>query len=194
MTLPSAQEPVSERAAVDRRPLRELLPTGNLRLIVAAGMLAAVVASFAKFGLTGHALIGAVLTPVLVLLAAIDARHGLLPNVIVGPAILAVGAIVAVSDPGSFLGHLAVAAAAGGFFFAFAAFFPRSFGMGDAKLVFLLGLALGSRAVGALILGCLAAGVAALVIVASRGSAARKEAFSYGPYLALGGLVAYFLS
>ena len=81
----SAQEPASEPAPVDRRSLQELLPTGTLRLLVGAGMVAAVVASFAHFGLTGHALLGAVFTPVLVLLAAIDARNRLLPNVIIGP-------------------------------------------------------------------------------------------------------------
>ena len=188
------QEPASEPAAAERRPLQELLPTGTLRLLVAGGMVAAIVASFAHFGLTGHALLGAVLTPVLVLLAAIDARHRLLPNVIVAPTILAVGVIVAATTPSSFLGHLAVAAATGGFFFAFAAFFPGSLGMGDAKLVFLLGLALGSRAFGALILAFLGVAVAAVYLVAKRGAAARKETIPFGPFLAFGGLVAYFLS
>ena len=192
--LVSVQEPASEPAPVDRRSLPELLPTRNLRLLVGAGMLAAVVASFAHFGLTGHALLGAVFTPVLVLLAAIDARNRLLPNVIIGPAILAVGVILAASDPASFPGHLAVAAATGGFFFAFAAFFPGSLGMGDAKLVFLLGLALGSKAFGALILAFLGLLVVALYIVAKRGVAARKETIPFGPFLAFGGLVAFFLS
>jgi leader peptidase (prepilin peptidase) / N-methyltransferase len=193
VALLSAQEPASEPATVDRRPLREVLPTGAFGVLVGVGMVAAAVASFAHFGLTGHALLGAVLTPVLVLLAAIDARNRLLPNVIVGPTILAVGVILAASAPGSFLGHLAVAAAAGGFFFAFAAFFPGSLGMGDAKLVFLLGLALGSKAIGALILAFLGLLVAALYIVARRGAAARKETIPFGPFLAFGGLVAFFL-
>jgi prepilin signal peptidase PulO-like enzyme (type II secretory pathway) len=178
---------------VDRRPLRELLPTGSLRVLVAAAMLAAAVASFAKFGLTGQALLGAVFAPVLVLLAAIDARHRLLPNVIVYPTILAVGVIVAATAPGSFLGHLAVAAAAGGFFFAFSAFFPGAMGMGDAKLVFLLGLALGSKTLGALFIAFLALLVAALYLIAKRGPAARKETIPFGPFLALGALVAFFL-
>lgn len=195
MSVPSLsmQEPASEKAAEARRPLSELLPTGTLRVVVAVAMVAAVVASFVRFGLTGYALLGAVLTPVLILLAAIDAKHLLLPNVIVGPTILAVGVIVAVSTPGSFLGHLAVAAAAGGFFFAFSAFFPGALGMGDAKLVFLLGLALGSKALGALILSFMGLLVAALYVVFKRGAAARKETIPFGPFLALGGLLAYFL-
>lgn len=189
----SAQEPVTQPGSAERRPLRELLPTGTLRVLVAAGMAAAVVGSFAHFGFTGHALLGAVFAPVLVLLAAIDARHRLLPNLIVYPTILAVGVIVAATDSGSFLGHLAVAAAAGGFFFAFAAFFPGAMGMGDAKLVFLLGLALGAKTLGAIFIAFVALLVAALYVIAKRGAAARKETIPFGPFLALGGLVALFL-
>jgi prepilin signal peptidase PulO-like enzyme (type II secretory pathway) len=189
----SAQEPLVETGAAARRPLDELLPTGTLRVLVAVAMAAAVIASFSHFGLTGHALLGAVLAPALILLAVIDAKHRLLPNVIVLPTTLAVGVIVAASAPGSFLGHLAVAAAAGGFFFAFSAFFPGALGMGDAKLVFLLGLALGSKALGALILAFLGLLVAALYVIAKRGAAARKETIPFGPFLALGGLLAYFL-
>ena len=66
--------------------------------------------------------------------------------------------------------------------------------MGDAKLVFLLGLALGSKAFGALILAFVGLLVAALYIVAKRGVAARKETIPFGPFLAFGGLVAFFLS
>jgi prepilin signal peptidase PulO-like enzyme (type II secretory pathway) len=188
------QEPVSEPQAAERQrpPLLELLPTGRLRVLVAAGMFAAVVASFAEFGLSGHALVGAVLTPVLVLLGTIDARHRLLPNTIVAPAILAVGVIVAASMPSSFLGHLAVAAAAGGFFLAFSAFFPGALGMGDAKLVFLLGIALGSKALGSILIAFAALLVAALYMIAKRGAAARKETIPFGPFLALGALVVFF--
>jgi prepilin signal peptidase PulO-like enzyme (type II secretory pathway) len=179
--------------AAERRLLVELLPTGRLRVPVAVAMIGAVVASFLHFGLTGHALVGAVFAPVLVLLAAIDARHRLLPNVIVGPTILAVGVIVAASASGSFLGHLAIAAAAGGFFFAFGAFFPGAMGMGDAKLVFLLGLALGAKTLGAVFIAFVGLLVAALYVVAKRGAEARKETIPFGPFLALGGLVAFFL-
>jgi leader peptidase (prepilin peptidase) / N-methyltransferase len=191
----SVQEPASEQPSVaERPPLREILPTGTWRVLVAAGMLAAIVASFTRFGLTGHALVGAVFTPTLLLLTAIDLEHRLLPNSIVLPATLAVGGILAGSDPGTFLAHLAVAAAAGGFFFAFAAFFPGALGMGDAKLVFLLGLALGGRTLGAMFIAFAAVLVAALYIIAKRGAAARKETIPFGPFLVLGGLVAFFLS
>jgi len=191
---PAAQpEPASETPAVERPPLRELLPTGRVALLVAALSLAAVVASFARFGLTGHALVGAVFCPTLILLAAIDLKHKLLPNTIVLPATLAVGLIVAASSPSDFVAHLLAGLALGGFFFAFAAFFPGSLGMGDAKLGFLLGLALGSKTLGATLIAFGGLLVAALYVLATRGISARKDALPFGPFLALGGILAFFL-
>jgi len=161
-------------------------------LVVAAGI-AAVVASFADFGLHGRALVGAVLCPTLVLLAAIDAKHRLLPNAIILPASLAIGLIVAASTPGSFLTHLAAGAALGGFFFIFGTIFAGSLGMGDAKLGFLLGLALGSKTLGATLIAFAGLLVAALYVLATRGASARKDAIPFGPFLALGGILAFFL-
>jgi leader peptidase (prepilin peptidase)/N-methyltransferase len=191
---PAAQpEPASETPAAERPPLRELLPTGRVAALVAALSLAGVVASFARFGLTGHALVGAVFCPTLILLAAIDLKHKLLPNTIVLPATLAVGLIVAASSPGDFVAHLLAGLALGGFFFAFAAFFPGSLGMGDAKLGFLLGLALGSKTLGATLIAFGGLLVAALYVLATRGISARKDALPFGPFLALGGILAFFL-
>ena len=138
-------------------------------------------------------MLGAVLCPALVLLAAIDAKHKLLPNEIILPATLAVGLIVAASTPGSFLSHLAAAAALGGFFFIFGILFAGSLGMGDAKLGFLLGLALGSQVFGATIIAFAGLLVAALYVLARRGVSARKDTIPFGPFLALGGIVAFFL-
>jgi leader peptidase (prepilin peptidase) / N-methyltransferase len=194
MPEPTAQpEPVAEPAEVERRPLSTLLPTGRMRVVVAAVGFALLVASFAAFGLHGRALVGAVFCPALVLLAAIDIEHKLLPNMIVLPASLAVGLIVAASAPGDFVAHLLAGLALGGFFFAFAAFFPGSLGMGDAKLGFLLGLALGSKTLGATLLAFATLLIAALCVLARRGVSARKDAIPFGPFLALGGILGFFL-
>jgi len=190
----SQPEPVTEPAESKSRPLAELLPTGDLRVVVAVAQVGLVIASFVAFGFSGKALVGAVFCPALVLLAAIDAKHRLLPNAIIGPACLAVGLIVAASAPGSFLTHLAAGAALGGFFFIFGTIFAGSLGMGDAKLGFLLGLALGRQTLGAALIAFAGLLVAALYILATRGAAARKDAIPFGPFLALGGIVAFFLS
>jgi prepilin signal peptidase PulO-like enzyme (type II secretory pathway) len=191
---PAAQpESGAETSVVESRPLSELLPTGTTLMVVAGAMFVAVVASFVHFGFTGHALLGAVFCPTLILLAAIDMQHRLLPNMIIVPASLAVGLIVAASAPGDFLWHLAAGAALGGFFFLFAALIPGSLGMGDAKLGFLLGLALGVKTLGAAMIAFAALLVAALYVLFTRGVSARKDAIPFGPFLALGGIVAFFL-
>jgi leader peptidase (prepilin peptidase)/N-methyltransferase len=187
-------EPASEPAAAESRPLADLLPTGNLRVFVVVTGVALVAGSFASFGLSGKALLGAVFCPTLVLLGAIDAKHKLLPNAIIFPATLAVGLIVAASTPGAFLSHLAAAAALGGFFFVFGTIFAGSLGIGDAKLGFLIGLALGAHTFGAAILAFAGLLVAALYVLATRGVSARKDAIPFGPFLAFGGIVAFFLS
>lgn len=193
---PSAQpEPASEAAPkAERAPLRDLLPTGTFRVVVAAAMVAFIIGSFARFGFSGTALLGAAFCPALVLLAAIDLKHKLLPNEIILATSLAVGLIVAASTPGSFLSHLAAGAALGGFFFLFGMVFRGSFGMGDAKLGFLLGLALGSKTLGATLIAFAGLLVAALYVLATRGVSARKDSLPFGPFLALGGILAFFLS
>ena len=186
-------EQASKPARIESRPLAELLPTGTLRVFVVAGALALVVASFARYGFSGKALLGAVFCPTLVLLAAIDAKHRLLPNAIILPATLAVGLILAASTPGDFLSHLAAGAALGGFFFIFGTIFAGSIGMGDAKLGFLLGLVLGAQTFGAALIAFAGLLVAALYVLATRGASARKDAIPFGPFLALGGILAFFL-
>ena len=156
-------------------------------------MVALAAGSFARFGFSGDALLGAVFCPTLVLLAAIDIQHRLLPNEIILAASLAVGIIVAASTPGDFLSHLAAGAALGGFFFLFGAIFAGSLGMGDAKLGFLIGLALGSKTFGATLVAFAGLLVAALYLLARRGISARKDAIPFGPFLALGGILAFFL-
>jgi len=178
--------PVKEPPA-PRPPTRELLPSGRVAAVVALAGIALLVTSFADFGL-----VGAVLCPALVLLGAIDFKHHLLPNDIVLPAALLIGLIVAVSDPGDFLAHLAAGTALGLFFFAFALIFAGSLGLGDAKVGFLLGLALGSRTLTAVMVALIGLLLAALWILATQGLSARKKAIPFGPFLALGGILAFF--
>ena len=52
--------------------------------------------------------------------------------------------------------------------------------MGDAKLGFLLGLALGSKTIGAALIAFAGLLVAALYVLATRGVSARKDAIPFG--------------
>jgi leader peptidase (prepilin peptidase)/N-methyltransferase len=138
--------------------------------------------------------LGLVLVTVLVPITLIDLDHRIIPNKITGPAaIVAVIAIAALDS--DFLPEALIAAAAGGgFFFVAAVLYPRGMGMGDVKLAGMLGLYLG-RAVAPAILIALVAGVAVgAVIIARKGAAeGRKTAVPFGPFLALGGIVAFFV-
>jgi leader peptidase (prepilin peptidase) / N-methyltransferase len=191
---PTATEGQDRAPARLRRPLREVRPRGLRAVVVVAVATALVVADFAHFGFTGWAFIGLVLCPVLVLLTAIDLEHRLLPNVIVLPASLAVIAIVAASEPHQLVAHVAAGVALGGFFFASAAFFPGSIGMGDAKLGLLIGFALGSKTLPAVEISLLAVLVVALGMIATQGASARKKAIAFGPFLALGAILGFFLA
>jgi len=70
---------------------------------------------------------------------------------------------------------------------------PAAMGMGDVKLAALLGAALGKSVGAALFAGLLAGGAYGLVVFAREGLAARRKAIAFGPFLALGGLVVFFL-
>jgi leader peptidase (prepilin peptidase)/N-methyltransferase len=78
------------------------------------------------------------------------------------------------------------------FLFVAALAYPAGMGMGDVKLALLLGVALGRTVPVAMLTGMLAALVPAVVLMIRHGKAARKMGIPFGPFLALGGLVALF--
>jgi leader peptidase (prepilin peptidase) / N-methyltransferase len=137
--------------------------------------------------------LGLVLVTVLVPITLIDLDHRIIPNVITGPAAVAALVVIAALDT-DFLVEAIVAAIGGGAFFLIAALlYPRGMGMGDVKLAGVLGLYLG-RAVAPAILIALVAGVlvGAAIIVRKGAVEGRKTAVPFGPFLALGGMVAFF--
>ena len=86
--------------------------------------------------------------------------------------------------------RLGVAAAAGGFLLLVALVYPRGMGMGDVKLAAVMGLYLGRSVAPALLIGFAVGALVGIVMMARRGASARKQAIPFGPFLALGGLVA----
>ncbi len=146
----------------------------------------------ARFGLTGHGLVAAFFAAVLVVLSAIDVEHRILPNAIVLPAtIVVLGAQIALAPARAPEWVLAALGASLFLFLALLAY-PAGMGMGDVKLALLLGAALGKTVAVALMLGMLAALVAAVVLIVRHGAAARKMAIPFGPFLAFGSIVALF--
>lgn len=142
--------------------------------------------------MSAHEAVMAVFAAVLVVLAVVDYRTRRLPNVIVLPAAAFFLVAQIALEPGSAPEYLAAAAGASLFLLVPALVKPDGMGMGDVKLALLLGAALGRSVVAALLIGLVAAGLAAGLIVARNGWAARHATIPLGPFLALGGLAALF--
>jgi leader peptidase (prepilin peptidase)/N-methyltransferase len=135
--------------------------------------------------------LGILLAAFLVPLTLVDLAVRLLPNRLTAPA--AGVAVVAgtLLDPGGEPERLLAGGAVGGCFLVAALAYPAGMGMGDVKLVAVLGLFLG-REVAVAIFVALVAGVAVGVAIMARKGAreGRKTAVAFGPFLALGGVVA----
>ena len=142
-----------------------------------------------RYGLSARGFVDAFVAAVLVVLAAIDLRHRILPNVIVLPA----AALTYVAQLAFFPSHAlewTIAAVGCALFFLVTLLaYPAGLGMGDVKLGLLLGAALGKTVVAALFVGLFGAGLFGVVLVISQGAEARKKAIPLGPFLAAGALV-----
>jgi leader peptidase (prepilin peptidase)/N-methyltransferase len=130
---------------------------------------------------------------VVVPVTVIDLEHRIIPNRITGPAAVLALALGLALDPAGEPERLLAAAAAGGFLLIAALAYPGGMGMGDVKLAAVLGLCLGASVGPALFVAMLAGVVVGLVVIARKGTRqGRKTAVPFGPFLALGALVAVF--
>jgi leader peptidase (prepilin peptidase) / N-methyltransferase len=147
---------------------------------------------FLRFGLSGRAFVAAFFVCALVVLSAIDFERHILPDKIVLPSFVVVLAAQIALSPERSVEWVLAALGASAFLFAALLAYPRGMGMGDVKLALLLGAALGKTVAVALMLGMVAALVPAVFLLARHGGAARKMAIPFGPFLALGAVVALF--
>ncbi len=143
-----------------------------------------------RFGLSARAAVGVFFCAALVAVSATDLRLRIVPNRIVLPAAAIVLVARLLIEPSLEWPLSALGAAL--FLFAAALAYPKGMGMGDVKLALLLGAGVGRSVALALMVGMVAALVPAAVLLARHGSAARKMALPFAPFLALGGVVALF--
>jgi prepilin signal peptidase PulO-like enzyme (type II secretory pathway) len=119
-----------------------------------------------------------------------DLRRRLIPNRV----LLAAAAVgmppFALADAGSLPGHLGAALLAGGAFLGLALARPGGFGLGDVKLIAAMGLFLGEAVLGAVLVALLAGSLFGLALCLRHGVVALRWTIPFGPFLALGGLVA----
>jgi leader peptidase (prepilin peptidase) / N-methyltransferase len=169
----------TNRTAAWRRPV----------VIVAAALPAA--ACILRYDAEAHGFISGFTAAVLVILAATDLQDRLIPNRIVVPAamIVAVAQITFYSDRAA---EWILAAFGAALFLLIPAIIKRgAIGMGDVKLAFLLGAALGYAVLSALTIGFLLMFPVALYKLAREGGAARGKYLPLGPFLAAGAIVVF---
>ncbi|HEX4805034.1 MAG TPA: prepilin peptidase [Conexibacter sp.] len=153
-----------------------------------AGLAVAVVA--ARHGAHDLAL-GLTLIALLVPIALIDLDHRIIPNRLTALGAVAALAIGAATRPAGVPEQLIAGVAAGGFLLLAALARPGGMGMGDVKLAGMLGLFLGRDVAVALLVALVAGTVVGIAVMARRGvGEGRKTAIPFGPFLALGGVVA----
>jgi leader peptidase (prepilin peptidase)/N-methyltransferase len=142
------------------------------------------------FGVTWEALVASFFCAVLVVISATDLEHRIIPNRVVLPAAGIVLLAQTLLHPSP---EWALAAlGASGFLFAAAVVYPAGMGMGDVKLALLMGAMLGRTVPVALMLGMILALVPSVVLLARHGAAARKMGIPFGPFLAIGSVIALF--
>jgi prepilin signal peptidase PulO-like enzyme (type II secretory pathway) len=171
------------------------LPLRSIFLPGAAAVLFLI--SYAAFdGRLGAALLGGVFATVFLVLAMTDLETRLLPNRIVYPGILLAiafswawpDATVIQIIGGGLVGILMAAI----MLLVSIPFGPGAFGMGDVKMIVLIGFVLGVPAVlVALFLGTIAGGLAAAFLWLT-GRKSRKDYIAHGPFLSLGALIGLF--
>ena len=134
--------------------------------------------------------LGLVFVTTLLAITLTDLERRVIPNKVLLAATVAGVAIVAIGDPSSLPERAIAAAAAGGGMFLVALAYPRGMGLGDVKLTAVMGLFLGRNVAPAILVALLAGSVVGLALIAREGAGARKRAIPFGPFLALGGVVA----
>ena len=188
-----AHAPAPRAEAVELRPppSRELRqpPTVAVPIAVAVAALA-----FVRYPSGAEALVAAFTAGILVILAAIDLVHRVIPNRIVLPAFGLVLVTQLAFYPQHAVEWLVCALAA-----ALALLIPHMIrsawmGMGDVKLMLLIGAALGWQVAGALLLAYLCVFPVAVVLLIRGGRVAGKRTIPFGPFLALGALIMLFTS
>jgi len=122
--------------------------------------------------------------------AVVAVHHADTAALVLGPAAVLAVVLGTALDPGGQVGRLIAGAAAGAVLGLPALISPKGMGMGDAKLVAVLGLYLGAAVAPAFFVAFLVGTAVGIAIIARKGMMkGRKTAVPFGPFLALGGVV-----
>jgi leader peptidase (prepilin peptidase)/N-methyltransferase len=137
---------------------------------------------------------GLVLVTFLVPIAVIDLDLKIIPNKLTAPAAVLAVVLAALLEP-AFLPEALIAGAAALFFFLLPTLIhQKGMGMGDVKLVGVLGLYLGRAVAPAIFIALILGVVVGVAVIAAKGmSDGRRTKIPFGPFLAVGALIAFFV-
>ena len=145
--------------------------------------------AFLRLGLVAHLPLACFFIAVMIVVAFIDWELMIIPNKIVLPAtVVGLAASIAL-DPGRWWIYLVAAVGASLFLFILALIWPGGMGGGDIKLALFMGAVLGTMVIAAMFLAFLFGAVVGLILIASK-LKSRKDHIPFGPYLALGSVLA----
>jgi len=148
----------------------------------------------AKWGDAAAMVLGIVLVTLMVAVVPIDLDHRLILNKLTYPAAVLAPIIGLLLDPGFVPEQLIAGVAAGGFFLVAAHVYPAGMWLGDVKLAAVMGVYLGRGVDHALFVALIAGVVVGLVVIARQGrERGRKVQVPFGPFLALGAVLAIFV-
>lgn len=122
-----------------------------------------------------------------------DLRERLIPNRVLIVAVATGLPLLTLADPGTLPERLGAALAAGGAFLGIALARPGAFGLGDVKLIGVIGVFLGEAVLGAVLVALLGGSAVGVALFARHGRAAGKLTIPFGPFLAFGALLALLL-
>jgi leader peptidase (prepilin peptidase)/N-methyltransferase len=139
---------------------------------------------------TPRLVLGIVLVAFLVPIALIDLDHKLIPNRMTAPAAILAVVLGTALDPGGEVERLIAGTAACAVLALPSLLHPSGMGMGDAKLVGVMGLFLGQAIVPAFFIAFVAGTAVGIAILMRKGMfEGRRTKIPFGPFLALGGVV-----
>jgi len=131
-----------------------------------------------------------ILTALVVPASAIDLNHRIIPDRINLPGALLVFTAASFAQPGR-MAEFAIGGIGCMVFLGVAWLIsPNGMGLGDVKMALMIGLGTGRYAFVALLSGFVASTMLSAYLFATRGREARKATFPFGPFLAIGAVVA----
>ncbi|WP_238651088.1 prepilin peptidase [Paenibacillus piscarius] len=144
---------------------------------------------YLQFGLTGKGIIGYILVSLAVIVTMTDLKYMLIPDKVLLFFLPLFFILVLIFPEGSLVSHLLGAVSGGGILLLLALF--GGMGLGDVKLMTILGFVLGfPNVILAFLIACLLGTIVGGALLIT-GRIRRKQHIPFGPWLAIGALLAF---